>query len=348
MWVGSWMAQDLSKNTRDARTGASAGVPKALAPLQSHAIIANSSGAYSSEMRYMPWGEERWASGELPTTFLYTGQHEQKELGLYFYNARWYDPRLSRFLSADSLIPDPYNSQAFDRYAYVFNNPLRYIDPTGHRTCTDQQAATGDETCDQNITDNGGPVIHKIFMGSFYASGPNQPKDQLPESNPQPITNPLVWLSEFIGLIEDLVRPQIPEDNVSLWLTYSEYDNGNVDDFYISMNNQSDQKIYLSRVTFSTERWDEGFATNLPSCVECGEFTARSTIHDYLATIGPQSSTDINLSTYPSNPTVSITPYYGFPPFSGNVSIQVTAYIYANTMFGLWNIQLSAMISAPR
>jgi RHS repeat-associated protein len=52
--------------------------------------------------------------------------------GLSYYNARWYDAKLGRFLSADSLVPGPGNPQAFNRYAYVFNNPLRYTGPSGH------------------------------------------------------------------------------------------------------------------------------------------------------------------------------------------------------------------------
>jgi hypothetical protein len=51
---------------------------------------------------------------------------------LSYYNARWYDAKLGRFLSADSLVPGPGNPQAFNRYAYVFNNPLRFADPSGH------------------------------------------------------------------------------------------------------------------------------------------------------------------------------------------------------------------------
>lgn len=36
------------------------------------------------------------------------------------------------------IVPDPYNPQAYDRYAYALNNPLRYTDPSGHRPCDDQ------------------------------------------------------------------------------------------------------------------------------------------------------------------------------------------------------------------
>jgi hypothetical protein len=46
--------------------------------------------------------------------------------------AREYDFRLGRWLSADSIVPDPANPQSLNRYAYVHGNPLRYIDPSGH------------------------------------------------------------------------------------------------------------------------------------------------------------------------------------------------------------------------
>ncbi len=53
---------------------------------------------------------------------------------MYFYNARWYDPALGRFAQADTIIPQSQGVQAFDRYAYTNNNPVRYIDPSGHFT----------------------------------------------------------------------------------------------------------------------------------------------------------------------------------------------------------------------
>ena len=47
-------------------------------------------------------------------------------------NARYYVPSLGRFASADTKIPDPTNPQAFNRFSYTINNPLRYTDPDGH------------------------------------------------------------------------------------------------------------------------------------------------------------------------------------------------------------------------
>ncbi len=57
---------------------------------------------------------------------------EEAELGLYFYNARWYDPSLGRFTQPNSPIPNLVSPQDWDRYAYVRNNPVNYNDPTGH------------------------------------------------------------------------------------------------------------------------------------------------------------------------------------------------------------------------
>jgi len=65
-------------------------------------------------------------------SYRFTGQREEATIALYFYNARWYDPALGRFAQPDTLVPDPGNPQALNRYTYVNNNPLKYTDPSGH------------------------------------------------------------------------------------------------------------------------------------------------------------------------------------------------------------------------
>lgn len=62
----------------------------------------------------------------------YTGHEWDAESGLINMNARLYDPVLGRFISADTVIPEPGNMQAYNRYGYVLNNPLYYTDPSGH------------------------------------------------------------------------------------------------------------------------------------------------------------------------------------------------------------------------
>lgn len=62
----------------------------------------------------------------------FTGQEQDPETGLYFYNARYYNPVLGRFISPDSIVPEPGNPQSLNRYSYVENNPVNRIDPSGH------------------------------------------------------------------------------------------------------------------------------------------------------------------------------------------------------------------------
>ena len=99
--------------------------------LGSTAITATSSGGRDAELRYYPWGGTRYTYGTTPTSYRYTGQREA-EVGLYYYGARYYDPQLGRFASPDSIIPNPGDPVSYDRFGYVRNNPLKYIDPSGH------------------------------------------------------------------------------------------------------------------------------------------------------------------------------------------------------------------------
>jgi RHS repeat-associated protein len=89
------------------------------------------------QTRYLPFGGYRAGSSPNPiTSHAYTSQRENMDIGLYYYNACYYAPTLARFLSADTLIPDPQNPQSLNRYAYTLNSPLNYSDPTGH-SCVD-------------------------------------------------------------------------------------------------------------------------------------------------------------------------------------------------------------------
>jgi RHS repeat-associated protein len=61
----------------------------------------------------------------------YTGHEHLVGCGLINMNGRLYDPKLHRFHSPDNFIQDPSNTQNFNRYGYVLNNPLKYTDPSG-------------------------------------------------------------------------------------------------------------------------------------------------------------------------------------------------------------------------
>jgi RHS repeat-associated protein len=61
----------------------------------------------------------------------YTGHEHLQSVGLIHMNGRLYDPKLHRFLQPDNFVQEPYNTQNYNRYGYVFNNPLKYTDPSG-------------------------------------------------------------------------------------------------------------------------------------------------------------------------------------------------------------------------
>ncbi len=67
----------------------------------------------------------------------YTGHEHLQSVGLIHMNGRLYDPKLHRFLQPDNYVQDPNNTQNYNRYGYVLNNPLKYIDPSGEFTWSD-------------------------------------------------------------------------------------------------------------------------------------------------------------------------------------------------------------------
>jgi RHS repeat-associated protein len=100
--------------------------------LGSTSLTTDITGTLVAETRYLPYGEERWITGTLVTDFTFTGQRAERGFALMDYNARYYDPGLGRFVSADTVVPNPGNPQTLNRYAYVHNNSRRYMDPSGH------------------------------------------------------------------------------------------------------------------------------------------------------------------------------------------------------------------------
>jgi RHS repeat-associated protein len=78
-------------------------------------------GGVIADQRYYPYGRKR-SGGTLPTDHRFTGQQYSEANGLYYFNARYYDPDL----------PDSTNVFDYNRYMYTRGNPLKYTDPTGH------------------------------------------------------------------------------------------------------------------------------------------------------------------------------------------------------------------------
>ena len=127
--------------------------------LGSVSLVTDAAGRVYARRLFRPYGGTRWQAGTLPTDFGFTGQREDGSTGLVFMHARYYDARLGRFISADTVVPGAGNPQALNRYSYVLNSPIKYTDPSGHRECGPY--------CE-------GEIIDERTIGTQYA-GPYDP-----------------------------------------------------------------------------------------------------------------------------------------------------------------------------
>ena len=124
-------------------------------------------------LSYEPFGNRResnWRTTQIGTNLIpkftklgFTGHEHIDEFNLIHMNGRVYDPVIGRFISADPVIQSPFESQNFNRYTYVMNNPLKYTDPSGFVSEDDKNSTD---------TDDGGEVSE-----STIASGLDKLKD---------------------------------------------------------------------------------------------------------------------------------------------------------------------------
>ena len=81
--------------------------------------------------KYYAYGAQR-DDNAVTTDHRFTGQKYSDDTGLYYYNARYYDPEIGHFISPDTLVPEPGKVFAYNRYMYAYGNALKYTDPSGH------------------------------------------------------------------------------------------------------------------------------------------------------------------------------------------------------------------------
>jgi RHS repeat-associated protein len=127
----------------------------------------------NSRGRYFPYGGWRVTPTAGLTDQGYTGHRHNNigtggdDLGLIFMQARYYLPGAGRFISADTIVPDPTNPQQFNRYTYVLNNPLRFTDPTGHLSEDEIKKYFGYTTKQQMIDAYGQAVADGLWNTDF-------------------------------------------------------------------------------------------------------------------------------------------------------------------------------------
>ena len=140
-------------------------------------MITDETGLLAGEketVEYMPFGGMRQHGGsEVVSDYKFTDQELDNESGLYNYDARLYDPVIGRFASPDPhCSPNLYSQQTgeaksnrfncqrffftpqnLNRYSYVLNNPLKYIDPTGKDWNDPNPNKPGNSAVQQDLRD---------------------------------------------------------------------------------------------------------------------------------------------------------------------------------------------------
>ena len=100
--------------------------------LGSATVLTDSSSNVAQDIYYYPYGEIKTSTGSIDVRHKYTDKEWDAETGLYYFGARYYDPKLAKFISADTIVPLPFYPQTFNRYAYTYNNPIIFRDLDGH------------------------------------------------------------------------------------------------------------------------------------------------------------------------------------------------------------------------
>ncbi len=104
---------------------------------------------------YDAFGNQTASTGTFDNPYRYAGEPYDSETSQYYLRSRYYDPGLGRFVSEDSYGGDPNSPLTLNRYTYGLNNPLVYVDPSGHislrlweKKAQDQWAALGHGVAD--------------------------------------------------------------------------------------------------------------------------------------------------------------------------------------------------------
>ena len=172
--------------------------------------LTDPSGAVMLARSYDPFGNGLEQTGGGQSVFGYTGE-QTDPTGLVFLRARYYNPALGRFLTADSVVPDPLSSVGWNRYAYVYDNPTRYTDPTGKNPLclflipADGPAPVGDAICVALIgyTILGGAAILQNWSSPFPLNAPDSsspPPYELGNCpNPMTSSGPTLMVPPYTG-----------------------------------------------------------------------------------------------------------------------------------------------------
>ncbi len=114
----------------------------------------DAAGAVTDTYNYDAFGTVIGSTGTTPNTYLYRGEHYDATLDMYYLRARWYWPKVGRFVTADkwekeiaqpccATTPDPRRASAHHLFGYTGADPVNGRDPSGHATLVESAGIYG-------------------------------------------------------------------------------------------------------------------------------------------------------------------------------------------------------------
>ena len=94
--------------------------------------VVDQNGNIVNSYTYDEWGNILSKQEQVSNPLKYAGEYYDEESGLYYLRARYYDPTIGRYISRDSYEGEITNPLSLNLYTYVENDPLSYVDPSGH------------------------------------------------------------------------------------------------------------------------------------------------------------------------------------------------------------------------
>ncbi|UOG32735.1 RHS repeat domain-containing protein [Leptospira noguchii] len=252
--------------------------------VDSVSTVLDDEGNTLSQLQYLPYGETFVQRGDLNFSPKYNSQELDRESGFYFFNARYYDPGIARFTSADTIIDGEFDTQGWNRFSYVKGNPIGAKDPSGHDTVIFLWGP-------KNSLDVGhAGVAVEEYDKNGKSKGTYQYKGLWPEKGYQKTDDTRTTRKELVA------NMAIAKDNKSL-KEFTEREGRSADAIYkIKSNNTQDQRT--TKVLDNFIKKNEGYNAETRNCTTFCAIGASSALGkklDTKETILPNNKGELTL-----------------------------------------------------
>ena len=143
----------------------------------------------------------------LSNPFIFTGREYERDLGLYYYRARYYDPGQGRFLTSDPIPGNIFHPKTLNPYTYVLNNPANFIDPFGFEVKPPRMITRNGQKYYVLYRGHLQPGVERILSPEALRIASQQPNPASPEAIGEGRAGSYQRLFELINGPENSVRP---------------------------------------------------------------------------------------------------------------------------------------------